>query len=80
MPTSAPGSSRNGSDRRGGARRSRGFTLIELLIVVAIVALASAVATLALRDPQASALEREAAPLFNLARQLRKPSALPYER
>jgi general secretion pathway protein H len=37
-----------------------GFTLIELLIVLTIVALASALATLALRDPQASALEREA--------------------
>ena len=80
MPTSAPGSSRDGSDRRGGARRSRGFTLIELLIVVAIVALASAVATLALRDPQASALEREAdrlSALLEAARAESRASGLP---
>ena len=44
----------------GRQNRGRGFTLIELLIVVAIVALASTLATLALRDPDASALEREA--------------------
>jgi general secretion pathway protein H len=46
--------------REGRQNRWRGFTLIELLIVVAIVALASTLATLALRDPDASALEREA--------------------
>ena len=44
----------------GRQNRGRGFTLIELLIVVAIVALASSLVTLALRDPDASALEREA--------------------
>jgi general secretion pathway protein H len=37
-----------------------GFTLIELLIVVAIIAVASAVVSLSLRDPQATRLEREA--------------------
>lgn len=36
-----------------------GFTLIELLVVVAIVALASAVVSLAVRDPSQSQLERE---------------------
>ncbi len=41
-------------------RRSHGFTLLELLVVVAIVALATAGATLALRDGQATQLEREA--------------------
>ena len=46
--------------REGPQTKARGFTLIELLIVVAIVALASTLATLALRDPDASALEREA--------------------
>ena len=46
--------------REARQNRGRGFTLIELLIVVAIVALASTLATLALRDPDASALEREA--------------------
>jgi general secretion pathway protein H len=53
MPTSARGS-------KGTFGTGRGFTLIELLIVLAIVALASTLATLAVRDPQASALEREA--------------------
>jgi general secretion pathway protein H len=53
MPTSARGS-------KGTFGTGSGFTLIELLIVLAIVALASTLATLAVRDPQASALEREA--------------------
>jgi general secretion pathway protein H len=53
MPTSARGS-------KGPFGRGCGFTLIELLIVLAIVALASTLAILAVRDPQASALEREA--------------------
>ena len=47
-----------GRERR--QNRERGFTLIELLIVVAIVALGATLVTLALRDPDASALEREA--------------------
>lgn len=41
-------------------RHGRGFTLLELLVVLAIVALATAGATLALRDGQATQLEREA--------------------
>lgn len=52
--------------------RSGGFTLIELLIVVALIAVASAVASLALRDPAATRLEREAqrlAMLLDTARQ-----------
>ncbi len=44
----------------------RGFTLIELLLVVALIAVASGVVSLALRDPQASQLEREAARLVSL--------------
>jgi general secretion pathway protein H len=40
--------------------RQRGFTLLELMVVVAIVALATAGATLALRDSSATQLEREA--------------------
>ena len=40
--------------------RSTGFTLLEVLVVLAIVAIATAGATLALRDPAASALERDA--------------------
>jgi general secretion pathway protein H len=46
--------------------RSRGFTLIELLVVVALIAIASGLASLALRDPTASALEREGARLAAL--------------
>lgn len=69
MPTWGPGSSaaaraarRPGAPGPGPARR-RGFTLVELLVVVAVVALASAAVTLAVRDPEARTLEREAARL-----------------
>jgi general secretion pathway protein H len=67
-PTSAPGSER----RRGGAltpgsarrplraRTAHGFTLIELLVVLALIAVATAVTSLALRDPAQAQLEREA--------------------
>jgi general secretion pathway protein H len=68
MRTSAPGSevlSGLTGRRLAGARRRRagGFTLIELLVVVALVALASATVSLAVRDPEANQLEREAARL-----------------
>jgi general secretion pathway protein H len=43
-----------------------GFTLLELLIVVAIIALASSVVALALPDPGATRLEREAQRLATL--------------
>ena len=46
--------------------RSAGFTLIELLVVVALIAIASAVASLALRDPASTRLEREGARLAAL--------------
>lgn len=52
MPTSAPGSERR--------RRPAGFTLIELLVVVAIVAIGSGVAVLALRDGDSARLDEEA--------------------
>jgi general secretion pathway protein H len=71
MRTSAPGSS--GIDHRaqlGGASgqdaKARGFTLLELLVVIAIIAIASAVSALALRDPTATRLEREALRLATL--------------
>ena len=44
----------------------RGFTLIELLVVVALIAIASGLATLALRDPSATQLEQEGARLAAL--------------
>lgn len=40
-------------------RLARGFTLLELLIVVTLIGIASAVASLALRDPAATRLERD---------------------
>jgi general secretion pathway protein H len=53
------------------ARRPGGFTLLELMIVVALIAVATAVASLALRDPDTTRLEREGqrlAALFEAAR------------
>ncbi|WP_077037523.1 prepilin-type N-terminal cleavage/methylation domain-containing protein [Pelomonas sp. KK5] len=47
-------------------RAPHGFTLIELLVVVAIVAIASAAVVMALRDPAATQLEREAERLAGL--------------
>lgn len=62
MPTWAPGSSR----RRPAARGAAGFTLIELVVVVAIVAIASGLITLAIRDPARTRLEQEAVRLVAL--------------
>lgn len=45
---------------------ARGFTLIELMIVVVLIAVASSVASLALRDPASTTLEREGARLTAL--------------
>lgn len=61
-------------------RRCRGFSLIELLIVVALIAIASGVASLALRDPASSRLEREGtrlAALLESARAEARASGLP---
>jgi len=60
--------------RSGSPRRTQGFTLIELMIVVTLIAIASAVASLALRDPRASQLEREAARLAALLESARAES------
>jgi general secretion pathway protein H len=68
-PTSAPGNSAPHAALAGarrGSARARGFTLVELLVVVALIAIASGVASLALRDPAATQLEREAARLSAL--------------
>ncbi|WP_066332155.1 prepilin-type N-terminal cleavage/methylation domain-containing protein [Azohydromonas lata] len=47
-------------------RLQRGFTIIELLVVVAIIAIAAGVTSLALRDSDAKALDQEAARLSAL--------------
>ena len=60
--------------------RVRGFTLLELLVVLAIVALATAGATLALRDSNATQLEREAlrlAAMLESARAQSRTSGIP---
>ncbi len=54
--------------------RLQGFTLIELMVVVAIIALAAGVASLALRDPAETQLEREAARLSALLESARTES------
>lgn len=43
-----------------------GFTLIELMVVILLIAIASTVASLALRDPASTRLEQEAARLAAL--------------
>lgn len=52
----------------------RGFTLIELLVVVALIAMGAAVTTLAMRDPDATRLEREASRLAALLESARAQS------
>jgi general secretion pathway protein H len=62
------------------APRTRGFTLLELLVVVAIIAIASAGVSFALRDSQATQLEREAqrlAALLESARAQSRSSGVP---
>ena len=67
MRRAAPGSERCASASwPEPSRPTRGFTLIELLLVVALVAVVSALATLALRDPASSRLDQEAARLSAL--------------
>jgi general secretion pathway protein H len=56
------------------SRAARGFTMIELLVVVAIIAIASAGVTLALRDSSDTQLEREAQRLAALLESARAQS------
>jgi general secretion pathway protein H len=50
---------RGGSGTPAGSIAAGGFTLIELMLVVALIAIVTGLASLALRDPAASQLERE---------------------
>ncbi len=64
---------------RESSPRCAGFTLIELMVVVAIIALASAVVSLALRDPSDTQLDKEGArlaALFESARAEARASGL----
>ena len=63
MRTSAPGSD---AATRCVNVRAAGFTLIELMVVVALIAIASAMASLAMRDPATTRLEQEGARLVAL--------------
>jgi general secretion pathway protein H len=63
MPTSAAGSS-----------RARGFTLLELIVVIAIIAMATAGVSFALRDSSAATLDREADRLAALLESARAQS------
>jgi general secretion pathway protein H len=79
MPTLVPGN-KSSLRRRAGRVALRGFTLIELMVVVALIAIASAVVSLALRDPAATRLDQEAARLVALleaARTEARASGLP---
>ncbi len=63
-------------------RRDRGFTLLELLVVISIVALATTGVTLALRDGDATQLEREAlrlAALLDAARAQSRTTGTPVQ-
>jgi general secretion pathway protein H len=60
-PLDAPGAA-----LRRARRRTAGFTMIELMIVITLIAVASAVVSLALRDPSATRLDQEGARLVAL--------------
>ena len=79
MPTLVPGNRPN-AFTSAGRPATRGFTLIELMVVVALIAIASAVVSLALRDPASTRLDHEAARLVALleaARTEARASGLP---
>src|SRR4249920_3578445 len=70
-PTSAPGNRRLAALARprcatAQARPAPGFTLVELLVVLVMIGISVALASLALRDPSAARLEQEGARLAAL--------------
>src|SRR5512145_1870802 len=69
-PKSVPGNDAGGRVRA----QQAGFTLIELLVVITLIAIASSVVTLAMRDPAATRLEQEAARLGALLEMARAES------
>jgi general secretion pathway protein H len=73
MRISAAGSNR-GAARPPLKSAAAGFTLVELLVVVAIIAVATAGVSFALRDSQATQLEREAQRLTALLESARAQS------
>lgn len=77
MPTSAAGSNALCAllpVKRYGRWRDGGFTLIELLVVISLIAIATATASLALRDSASTALEREAQRMAAMLESLRAQS------
>src|SRR3954464_6614505 len=59
---------------RTSAAGSKGFTLVELLVVITIIAIATAGVSFALRDSQATQLEREGQRLAALLESARAQS------